>query len=143
MRFTLRFFISWIVAAVAMYVAFYVWHGIFLNDFKQIQFPMTWFMVLSSFAYLVISYITYRVFETAILSKVYSNILRGLISALMVGTSLFAIMTVLHIGFTKNVTSTYLMADFCWQIIEQSIGAMVIVICKAVIYEPIPEVEEA
>lgn len=142
MRFTLRFFVSWIVAAIAMYSSFYVWHGIFLNDFKQIQFPFTWFISLSAFAYLVISYILYRVFETKILHKIDSILIRGLATALIVGVSLFAIMTVLHISFTKNMTSTYLLADFVWQIVEQSVGALIIVIGKATIFEPIPELEE-
>jgi hypothetical protein len=142
MRFTLRFFISWIVGAVAMYSAFYIWHGVFLNDFKQIQFPFIWFVSLSAFAYLVISYILYRVFETNILRKIDGIFMRGLVSGLVVGISLFAIMTVLHISFTKNMTSTYLMADFVWQILEQTIGAMVIVLGKAFIYEPVPELEE-
>lgn len=142
MRFTFRFFVSWITSAIAMYSAFYVWHGIFLNDFKQIQFPLTWFLFLSAFAYLVISYIAYRVFETKILSTIDTLVLRGFVTALIVSVSLFAIMTVLHISFTKNVTSTYLMVDFFWQIMEQSLGALFIVIGKAYIFEPPPQVEE-
>lgn len=63
-------------------------------------------------------------------------------AGLIVAVSLFAIMTVLHISFTKNVSSTYLITDFFWQIIEQTIGAMVIVLGKHFIYEPEPEFEE-
>lgn len=142
MRFTARFFISWILCAIAMYSAFYVWHGIFLNDFKQIQFPFVWFLLLSAVAYLVISFLIYRVFETNWLKHFHNILFRGFIAALIVSVSLFAIMTVLHISFTKNVTSTYLITDFFWQIIEQSIGAMVIVLGKQFIYEPEPEFEE-
>lgn len=142
MRFTLRFFISWIVAAIAMYSAFYCWHGIFLNDFRQIQFPFTWFVSLSAFAYLVISYILYRVYETKILRRIDNILIRGVASGLIVGVSLFAIMTVLHISFTKNMTTTYLLTDFVWQIVEQAIGALFIVIGKATIFEPVPEVED-
>ncbi len=136
MRYTLRFFISWILGAIAMYVAFYVWHGVILNDFKQIQFPIVWFICLSAFAYLVISYLLYRVFETKILDFFDNLLLRGFITAIVVGVSLFAIMTVLHISFTKNMTSTYLITDFFWQIIEQSIGATIIVLAKQFIFEP-------
>ena len=143
MRFTFRFFVSWITSATAMYTAFYIWHGVFLNDFKQIQFPFSWFIFLSAFAYLVISYISYRVFETKILSTIDNLVLRGFVTALVVSLSLFAIMTVLHISFTKNVTSTYLMVDFFWQIFEESFGALFIVIGKAVIFEPRPQIEEA
>ncbi len=143
MRYTLRFFLSWIIAAVFMYASFYVWHGVILNDFKQIQFPIVWFVILSAFAYLVISYLLYRVFETRIISFFDNLFMRGFVSALIVGISLFAIMTVLHISFTKNVTSTYLITDFFWQIVEQSIGAVFIVLGKMLIFEPEFEHEEA
>lgn len=143
MRYTLRFFLSWIIGAIAMYIAFYVWHGVVLNDFKQIQFPMVWFVLLSAFAYLIISYLLYRVFETKVLAYFDSSLMRGFISAVIVGVSLFAIMTVLHISFTKNMTTTYLITDFCWQIVEQSIGALFIVIGKQLIFEPDFEHEEA
>ena len=68
---------------------------------------------------------------------------RGFVSALIVSISLFAIMTVLNISFTKNATSFYLMIDFFWQIIEQSFGSIFIVICKMFIFEPEPQLEEA
>ena len=90
MRYTLRFFLSWIIAAVFMYVAFYVWHGVVLNDFKQIQFPIVWFVVLSAFAYLVISFLLFRVFETKIISYFDNIFMRGFISALIVSVSLIS-----------------------------------------------------
>lgn len=143
MRYGIRFFLSWIFAALAMYGAFYVWHGVVLNDFKQIQFPLVWFILLSAFAYLIISYILYRVFETRALAYFDNIMMRGFISALIVGVSLFAIMTVLHISFTKNMTTTYLITDFFWQVVEQSIGAIFIVLGKHFIFEPDFEHEEA
>lgn len=142
MRYTLRFFLSWILAAIAMYVSFYIWHGVVLNDFKQIQFPMLWFVLLSAFAYLIISFILYKVFESRIMNFFDNIIMRGFITALVVGISLFAIMTVLHISFTKNMTTTYLITDFIWQIVEQSIGATFIVLAKQFIFEPELEHEE-
>ena len=143
MRYTLRFFISWIIAAIAMYGAFYVWHGVVLNDFKQIQFPIIWFVLLSAFAYLIISFILFRVFETRILVFFDSIWMRGFLAAVIVGVSLFAIMTVLHISFTKNMSTTYLITDFCWQIVEQSIGVVFMVLAKHFIFEPDFEHEEA
>jgi hypothetical protein len=142
MRFTLRFYLSWILGAIAMYGAFYVWHGVVLNDFKNIQFSPVWFMIMCAFAYLIISFVLYRVFETKILGFFDSLLLRGFVSALIVGVSLFSIMTVLHISFTKNMTTTYLVTDFIWQIIEQSIGAIFIVAGKQFIFEPEHEAEE-
>lgn len=143
MRFTFRFFVSWIVAAAAMYTAFYVWHGMILNDFKHIKFPYTWFLLFSSIAYLAISFISYRVFETKVLAKIDSLVVRGLVSALIVGISLFAILTVLNISFTKNATSFYLLIDFVWQIIEQFVGALFIILGKVFIFEPDLQTEDA
>jgi hypothetical protein len=142
MRFTLRFYLSWLIGAVAMYGSFYLWHGVVLNDFKNIQFSPLWFMIMSAVAYLIISFVLYRVFETKILSFFDNILFRGFFTALIVGVSLFVIMTVLHISFTKNMTTTYLITDFVWQIIEQSIGALVIVAGKHFIFEPDPEFEE-
>lgn len=139
MRYSLRFFISWLVAAIVMYVAFYVWHGVILNDFKKIEFSMSLFLIMSAFAYLIISFVLYRVFETKIMQYFDNLLLRGFISSLIVSVSLFILMTVLHIQFTKNITSTYLMVDLAWQIMEQSIGAVFIVIGKYLIFEPKPE----
>ncbi len=124
-------------------LAFYVWHGVILNDFKNIQFPYSWFIIFSSIAYLVISFISYRVFETKLLAHIDNVFARGFVSALIVSISLFAIMTVLNISFTKNATSFYLMIDFFWQIIEQCVGALFIVICKIFVFEPEPQLEEA
>ena len=136
MRYTMRFFLSWILSATAMYSAFYAWHGMVLNDFKQIEFSMTLFLLMTAIAYLIISFLLYRVFETKIMGFFDSMYLRGFVASAVVGLSLFIIMTVLHIQFTKNVTSTYLMVDLCWQIAEQCIGGIFIVLCKHFVYEP-------
>ena len=135
MHYSLRFFISWIVSATAMYIAFYVWHGMVLNDFKQIEFSMPLFYLMTAAAYLIISFLLYRVFEARIMQFFDNVILRGIISAALVGISLFTVMTVLHIQFTKNVTSTYLMVDLCWQVAEQCLGALFLVLCKHFIYD--------
>ena len=141
MRYTLRFFISWLASAVAMYSAFYVWHGMILNDFKQIEFSMPLFLLMTSIAYLIISFLLYRVFETKILQFIDNFFIRAFVSSAIVGVSLFIIMTVLHIQFTKNVTSTYLMVDLFWQVAEQSFGALIIALCKQFVYEAPPAEE--
>jgi hypothetical protein len=40
------------------------------------------------------------------------------------------------------MTTTYLITDFCWQIVEQCIGATIIVLGKQLIFEPDFEHEE-
>lgn len=140
MLYSFRFYLSWILAAVLMYVAFYFWHGVFLNDLNRISFSKALFLSLAALVYLVISFLLYRTYESKLLSKYISHaILRGVVSGVMIGFILFALVTVLGISFTKNVNFTYIIADCAWQIAEQVIGGVVIGLGKLIIFEPIPE----
>lgn len=140
MLYSFRFYLSWILAAVFMYVAFYFWHGVFLNDLSRISFPKVLFLTLTALVYLVISYIVYRTYETKFLQKHVSQpLLRGVVSGFLIGFILFSLVTVLGISFTKNINFTYIIADCAWQIAEQIIGGLLIGFCKIFIFEPIPE----
>ncbi|MES2760637.1 MAG: hypothetical protein V4677_00455 [Bacteroidota bacterium] len=131
---------SWILAAVFMYVAFYFWHGIFLNDLNRITFPKSLFLGLAALVYLVISFVVYRTYESKFIGKYISQpMLRGVVSGFLVGFVLFSLVAVLGISFTSNVNTTYLMADCAWQIAEQIIGGLIIGLGKIIIFEPIPE----
>lgn len=140
MLYSVRFFISWILAAILMYLAFYGWHGLFLNDLSRISFSKPLFLGLAALVYLVISFILYRIYESRfILKYIPSPMLRGVTSGFLLGFILFALVTVLGISFTKNVTMEYIVADFAWQIAEQVIGGIIIGLGKVIIFEPIPE----
>ena len=104
MLYSFRFYLSWILAAVLMYIAFYFWHGIFLNDLNRISFSKVLFLGLAALVYLVISFILYKTYESKILEKhIYHPVFRGVVSGFIVGFVLFALVTVLGISFTKNV----------------------------------------
>ncbi len=123
-----------------MYVAFYVWHGLFLNDLNRISFPLVIFLGLAALVYLVISFVLYRTYESKFLTKYVSQpMLRGVVSGLILGFVLFAVVAVLGISFTNYVSATYLMADCAWQIVEQIIGGLIIGLGKIIIFEPVPE----
>jgi hypothetical protein len=132
--------VSWIIAAVLMYVAFYFWHGVFLNDLNRITFSKGLFLGLAALVYLVISFVLYKTYESKLLEKYISHpMLRGIISGFMIGFVLFAVVTVLGISFSKNINVTYILADCAWQIAEQVIGGLIIGLGKILIFEPIPE----
>lgn len=141
MQYSLRFFISWIAAAIIMYSAFYVWHGLFLNDLTNITFSKIIFFGLAALVYLVISYVLYRAFNSRMTAKITSPFLKGLLVGVALGFILFAVITVLGISFTKRMNITYLLADCAWQIVEQCLGGIVICVCQALIFEPQPELE--
>lgn len=139
MKIGIRFYLSWIFSAIVMFTLFYVWHGIFLNDFKRIQFPLTWFVTFAAFTYLIFGAGIYFLYESSIMKKVRNFLLRGLFCGLIAGFSLFMIATIVHISLTSNLSIKHLMIDCVWQMSEQVIGALVIVLFKIVIHEPQPE----
>lgn len=137
MLYSFRFYISWIVAAVLMYVAFYFWHGVFLNDLNRISFSKSLFLTLAALVYLVISFLLYRTYESRLISKYISQpLLKGVISGIFIGFILFSIVTVLGISLTKDINMTYIIADCSWQISEQIIGGLIIGFGKLFIFEP-------
>src|SRR5688572_347941 len=99
MHYSFRFYLSWIISAVLMYVAFYFWYGVFLNDLNIISFSKGLFLGLAALFYLVISFILYRTYESKLLTKyITPPILRGVVSGIFLGFFLFAIVTVLGIS---------------------------------------------
>jgi len=136
MKIGLRFFISWILSAVTMFTLFYIWHGVFLNDFKRIQFPITWFMTFAALTYLIFGAGIYFLYESHLMKKFENIFLRGIVCGLVSGISLFMIATVINISLTSHLTMRHLMVDCIWQISEQTVGVMVLVLLKMLIREP-------
>lgn len=138
MKLNLRFFVSWIFSAVVMFSLFYAWHGIFLNDFKRIQFPITWFIMFAALTYLIFGAGIYLLFESQIMQSIRSVFMRGITCGVIAGFSLFMIATVVNISLTKHLSVQHLLVDCSWQIAEQTVGAMVVVLLKGLIHDPIP-----
>lgn len=124
-----------------MFTLFYVWHGVFLNDFKRIQFPLTWFVAFAALTYLLFGAGIYFLYESQIMKRVRNFILRGFLCGVIAGFSLFMIATIVNISLTSHLSLQHLMMDCAWQMTEQVVGAMVIVLFKIVIHEP--QVEHA
>ena len=133
MNFNLRFFISWIISALVMFSLFYVWHGIFLNDFKRIQFPVGLFVCFAAITYLILSFGIYLVFESSFMKRFRNIFLKGLLAGILSGFTIFIIATIVHISLAKNLNSEHLLMNCSWQVAEQTIGAFVIVMFKVII----------
>lgn len=136
MKLSLRFFLSWIVSAIVMFTLFYVWHGVFLNDFKRIQFPLAWFVTFAAFTYLIFGAGIFVLYEATIMKKIRNFFLRGAVCGIIAGFSLFMVATIVNISLTKHLSMQHLIIDCVWQMTEQIVGTMVIVLFKIVIHEP-------
>jgi len=139
MKFGLRFFLSWLLASVVMFVLFYLWHGVFLNDFKRIQFPLLWLEVFAAFTYLILGAAIYFLFESHLLKHVKNLFLRGVICGIVLGFTIFMVASIVNISLTRHLSMQHLMIDSVWQMAEQVVGSMVVVVLKLVIHEPMAE----
>jgi hypothetical protein len=139
MKINTRLFLSWIVSSISMFLLFYFWHGIFLNDLTRIKFPLTWFIAFAAFTYLFLGIGMYALFESRLMKPIKNFLVRGLLCGAIVGFTVFMMATIVNISLTGQLTISHLMIDCAWQITEQILGAMIIVILKIVIHEPIAE----
>lgn len=139
MKLNFRFYISWISCAVLMFLLFYLWHGLVLNDFKRIKFPIIWFIAFAAFTYIIFGAGIYFLFESPVFKKIKNIFFRGILTGVIAGFSLFMIATVVNISLTKHLSMEHLLVDCLWQIAEQTIGAMVVVLYKIFIFDPEPD----
>lgn len=140
MKFGLRFFVSWFTSALVMFLLFYLWHGVFLNDFRRLSFPLSWFVTFAALTYLLFGAGIYVLYESSLMRKLIKSIfLRGIVCGIIAGFSLFMIATIINISLTRHLRPEHLIVDCIWQMTEQILGAMVVVLCKGIIIEPQPE----
>ncbi len=124
-----------------MYSAFYCWHGLLSNDFYKITYPKEFFLSLAALVYIVISFVLVKIYEYKSIKKKIKNLfLRATIIGGGLGFFLFALASVLGIGFTAVYSVEILIVDLIWQITEQLLGAFIVAITHVFVF--VPEFEE-
>ncbi len=121
-----RLVISTLLAMIVMLGISYVWHGIILNDFKNLPFPFPFFMVLCTVVYflisLVINVVLFKIeFKENLTTK---RILTGG----LVGFSIYLIIFTLGHSYIDRGMK-HIFSDFLWQMFEQGVGALVVDFC--------------
>jgi hypothetical protein len=133
-----RFMFSWILSAIVMFVLSYMWHGLFLNDIKNLKYPVGIFLMSASVVYLVIGFVLVKLFSSlTVVTLLRHFFIRGLVVGAASGLLLYMMALVLGVTFTKSVTLTSIIVDVPWQIFEQIAGGIVISTVYALIYEPL------
>ncbi|HQQ93616.1 MAG TPA: hypothetical protein PLQ93_03605 [Bacteroidia bacterium] len=139
MKIGLRFFLSWLLSSLVMFTLFYLWHGVFLNDFKRLQFPLLWFQLFAAFTYLLFGVGLYFMFESSFFRKVKNLPLRAVFCGTALGFTIFMAASIVNISLTRHLSPQHLMIDAVWQMVEQIVGAMVVVLLKVLIHDTHPE----
>ena len=118
-----RFFVSWLLGSVAMFTLSYLWHGILLNDFDRLTYPVNIFLVLAVIVYLAIGF--GMTFLISFVKPKMNLIRKGVLFGGAVGSFVFLIAFIFGISFNSSTEIYYYLVDFGWQIFEQAVGGVV------------------
>ena len=138
--FSFRIILSWIVSSIVMYLAFYLWHGFYLNELSTLDYPKSLFYFFSALTYLGISFLIIRLYDFKLFKKYIPNLFtRGLASGIVVGILVFLISHVTGVGIGKSVTFQHLILDATWQCTEQCVGGILVALGNFFIFDPSTE----
>ena len=134
---TKRFFISWLVASAVMFMLSYLWHGIILNDYSRLSYPTQLFLIFSSIVYLIIGFVVAKAIDIQFLETYFKRkpILRGALCGAACGLLFFLMATVIGVSFSTGANVKNLLFDVTWQILEQSIGGVMVGLVHIFVYD--------
>lgn len=118
----IKFFASWIACSMSMFLLSYLWHGVVLNDFIKLSYPVDVFLVISSLVYLGIGFVITVL--TYILKHLKDSFKYGIAVGAAVGISLYAVAFVMGLSFNAAVDMKMIAFDLSWQVFEQGVGGV-------------------
>lgn len=130
--------LGWIFSSLVMFGLSYLWHGIVLNDYSMITYPMGIYLVSAGIVYLVIGFLLNRIFVAEFLDR-YSTkaVPRGILAGVTLGIIVYMLALVVGVSFTKGLDQMIL--DVAWQAVEQCMGGLVVGIVYLTVFEFIPQ----
>jgi H+/Cl- antiporter ClcA len=136
--FSKRFLISWLAASVAMFLLSYIWHKFVLTDFSRLSYPINIFLLFSAFVYLIIGFIVARAIDYKPLEKRFRRkpVFRGMIAGAVCGIVIFMVARVVGVSFSTGSFLENMLLDISWQMVEQTIGGMVVGIVHIFVFDP-------
>jgi hypothetical protein len=118
-----RFIISSIIAAIFMMIASFVWHGVILNDFRNMTLAFPVFIILSFLVYFCISAVLNFILFKLDFSDHFTT-KRMLIGGIM-GFGIYLLVFTLGLSYGERGMK-HILIDFGWQMCEQGIGALAV-----------------
>lgn len=125
---TKRFFYTWIISSIGMFLLSYLWHGVILNDFSRLNYPKEIFLLLAALTYIFIGFVVVKIYEAKFFEKLFIHkpIFKGIFKGAICGFIFFLIATVVGVSFNTGSGLKNLAFDATWQVLEQAIGGGII-----------------
>lgn len=132
--------LGWILSSILMFTVSYVWHGVFLNDFERISYPFEIYLISAGVVYFVIGFLLSRIFIAEFLDR-YSEkaVPRGLLTGIGMGVIVFMSALVFGISFSSITDPVFLVMDFVWQVVEQTVGGLAVGLVYLLVFEFVPQ----
>jgi predicted neutral ceramidase superfamily lipid hydrolase len=130
-----RFYLGWILSAMFMYIAFYLFHGVITNDILKLTIPKTLFLSVAAIVYLIVAFGMSLLFRSTSLKKNIRNpFRRSLLIGILTALFMYGVAFTVGISFSFKVTMFNLLIDVGWQLIEQSLGAFFVALANTLFY---------
>ena len=118
-----RWFVQvWAISSVVMFLLSYLWHGVLLNDYVNIKYPMWMYFLMASIIYVVIVFILTYLHQFTTINKIKY---KGLLMGALLGFFIYLIAFVLGVSYNPH-SIEHTVVDFLWQMAEQGIGGMTV-----------------
>jgi len=121
--FRIRYLVAFLLSTTVMIISSLLWHGILLNDLRNIPQPEELFFSLWVLLYLVIGLILCLAINL-LKANLSFRIKPWLVGALL-GFFLYLVAFVMGISF-KTTGTEHIVVDFLWQMIEQGLGGAIV-----------------
>jgi len=132
-----KFFVGWIASAGLMYLLFYLFHGVITNDILKISIPEKVFLSVAGVVYLLLGFGLNVLLDASFFKKEVKSIYtRALIAGPIVGIFLYAVALIVGVSFSAKFTMVNMLVDIGWQIVEQTMGTVVVAFVKIFTFSP-------
>lgn len=124
-----RILVPWIASTLVMYGLSFLWHGIALNDLRELKIPMGLYVALSAVVYLVIGLgITFAMHQA--IQHQWIGIrqgfpFKGLLLGTILGFLVYLVAFIFGMSFTDRKVM-HILVDVLWQMVEQGLGGLVV-----------------
>ena len=124
-----RLILSWFLSSAVMFGLSYLWHAYLLTDINDVTYPLSMFLILAAMVYVMIGGVLYGALSYLVnnsLIDLKTNFpLKSMAVGAVVGFCFYLITFILGLSFNPHGVE-HIIADFMWQMCEQSIGGLVI-----------------
>ncbi len=121
--------VPWLASAVLMYGLSYAWHGIALNDLRELKVPHALYLGLSALVYLILGLgMTFGMHQAIAhhwIGLRQGFPLKGMLFGAVVGFVVFLIAFIFGMSFTDHKIM-HVLVDVLWQMAEQGLGGLVV-----------------